>query len=617
MADDHELEVHQLEGPALLLAGPGTGKTYQLAKRIKFLVEDCKRGPGTITVITFTAAAAANMRTRISDPRKPELCVRQDLQPELICTMHSLGFRIIRDNVALSGLAAAPTVVQAHRTKMLLMCDAAQVSGYHRKDAEETRLCRQYGRCQASDSRKCKICDTYGTILRACSAIDYDDQILLACRILRDNSQVAESWRERTRHLLVDEYQDINAGQFDLIRILSNRQEDGLFVVGDDDQSIYSWRGGSPEFIRQFEKHFGEDAKIIPLQRSFRCPKRILEGGFAVVKAYDKDRRDKGSFTYATGDGNPITVHSVPSDKKEASVVSAIVAESLPSKDVLILVPNRNYSKRICEALRRCRISFAAPEPLPGDGLPVVARFIAWVSDPEDNLALRECVENMLGSEASPVPSSRSRKAEKLEAREKGFAACSYLWRKVIKKRLSLWQVLSESEIADPVLEYLRDGFAALRTAVQTGKVPASLSCIAERLRPWRSFSKLAEEVQNWVSRLDLGSSGQPPSVRVMTFQGAKGLEADVVCIIGAEEGAIPRDDGDGELLAEQARLFFVSITRAKADVHVFHARTRSGGVSYQQLHKAGGPHVLERSRFLDSLPKDLANPVFHRARKK
>ncbi|HYK89035.1 MAG TPA: ATP-dependent helicase, partial [Acidobacteriota bacterium] len=581
MAASEELDVYTLEGPALLLAGPGTGKTYQLAKRIKYLVESRKVDPGTITVITFTAAAAANMRARISDLRKPELYVCQDLQPKLVCTMHSLGNRIIHDNLSLINMSVTPAVVQADRTKLLLMSDAAQVAGYRREAAEETKICRQYGKCQPEGSRKCKICKTYEQILRSCGTLDYDDQILLACRVLRENPVIAERWRKRTRHLLIDEYQDINAGQFELIRTLCHGQEDGLFVVGDDDQSIYSWRGGSPKFIRGFEEHFGTNSRVAPLRHSFRCPKSILESGFSVIKQYDRNRRDKGSFFFDSGEGSPITVHSAPSDKSEAAEIKAIVADALPSKDVLILLPNRNYARLICEALRRSRISFVAPESIPGEGLPVVERFIVWFYDPQDSLALRDCIENMLVGERSPVPSSRVRKPEKLELREKGFAAVSSLWKEVINKGRSLWEALNEVQSSDPVIVYLRDGFKALGAAVETRQVATVLSNIAELLRPWRSIADLVEEIQNWVSSSDQGSSGQIPSVRVMTFQGAKGLEADVVCIVGTEEGAIPHDVDDGELLAEQARLFFVTMTRARNKLHIFHTRNRSGAVSY------------------------------------
>jgi DNA helicase-2/ATP-dependent DNA helicase PcrA len=610
MADAHEIELHQVSGPALLLAGPGTGKTYQLAKRIKFLVEDHKVEPTTIAVITFTAAAAANMRNRISDPRKAELCVKQELQPDLICTMHSLGYAVIRDNLPLLSLAGVPSVVRDDSTKSMLMKDAAQLRGHRRKDAEAPTMCRQYGHCQPEESQKCRICNTYEAILRSCNAIDYDDQILLACRILRENPKVAESWRTRTRHLLVDEYQDINAGQYELIRILSEGQEDGLFVVGDDDQSIYSWRGGSPEFIREFEKHFGQNATVTPLRRSFRCPRIILEGAFAIVKEYDKGRRDKGAFTYNMGDGNPIVVHNVASDKKEAAAVKAIIAEALPSKDVLVLVPNRNYARLICDALRRTRLAFVAPEPAPGEGLPVVERFVAWVREPQDNLALRESIENMLTAETSPLPSPRVRKPEKLEAREKGFATVSSLWKAVIEKKQSLWQALGEWGDADGVLGYLKEGLDSLKSAVDAGALPSVLSCVADRLRPWRSFDAFADEIQNWVSRSDQAGAGQASAVRVMTFQGAKGLEADVVCIIGVEEGTVPRDGAD---LEEQARLFFVSLTRAKTDLHLFHARSRSGAVSFQQIHKPNGPHTLKRSRFVDAMPSEVVKSRFHR----
>ncbi len=531
--------------------------------------------------------------------------------------MHSLGYRVIRENIGLLDLAVVPTVVHADRTRRMLMCDAAQLAGYRREDADETRSCRQFGQCRPDDSQKCKICTTYGAILRSCGAIDYDDQILLACRILRDHPDVAQSFQERSRHLLVDEYQDINAGQFELIRALSRGHDSGLFVVGDDDQSIYSWRGGSPEFIRRFEKHFGGAAKVVPLQRSYRCPRTILESAFAVVREYDKERRDKGSFTYHVGDCDPIEIHSVASDRKEAALIRRVVADSLPSKDVLILVPNRNYARAICSALRRSRIAFVAPEPLPGQGLPVIERFISWVEDPHDSLALRECIENMLSAEGSPVPSNRVRKHDKRQARENSFAVVSSLWREVIKGDVSLLQVLSQDGRDDEVLGYLWECLEALRSSVDAREVPGVLSCIAEHLRPWRSVDDLAGEVRNWVGRLDRGGPPEPCRVRVMTFQGAKGLEADVVCIVGAEEGAIPRDPDKSEELPEQARLFFVSVTRAKRELHVFHARTRSGGVSYRQLHKAGGPHTLERSRFIGALPGNLACSSYHPPSKK
>src|SRR5208283_4020962 len=126
----------------------------------------------------------------------------------------------------------------------------------------------------------------------------------------------------------------------------------GLFVVGDDDQSIYSWRGGSPQFIRGFEKHFGPMAKVECLLHSRRCHSRVLEGSLRVVEQYDKSRRQKGTFTYQSAEGPPILVHDVPSDKREAVIVTGIIQNALPAKKVLVLVPTRNHALLVCERLR-------------------------------------------------------------------------------------------------------------------------------------------------------------------------------------------------------------------------------------------------------------------------
>ena len=192
-----------MEGPLLLLAGPGTGKTYQLARRIKFLVEDKGVDPQTISVITFTAAAAENMRARISDPRRPDTFVESRLQPESICTMHSFGYRIIRENAGLLGLPAGLSVVQSDQTKAILMGDAAQLAGFKRSHAKEAIKCRQRGDCIPIGSREYRICDKYCSILRVCNAIDYDDQIILACRLLKERANIAVTYRTKATHLLV------------------------------------------------------------------------------------------------------------------------------------------------------------------------------------------------------------------------------------------------------------------------------------------------------------------------------------------------------------------------------------------------------------------------------
>lgn len=603
-------KAHEEDGPLLLLAGPGTGKTYRLAQRIQYLVT--KRGvePGEITVITFTAAAAASMRARISDPTS-ELFLAADLQPKIISTMHGLGYRIVLENAAAIGLPQQLEVVNSDYTRRILLEDAAQLVGLRRAAAEPAEECRRFGLCQRNDSEKCAVCVKYTELLSSCGAIDYDDQILLACKVLRESPSATQKYRTRSRHLLVDEYQDINAGQYELIRLLTDGQECGLFAVGDDDQSIYSWRGGSPTFIRDFEKHFGPEARVKPLLHSFRCHPNILKGALSVVKAHDPGRREKGEFSFEKGDGPKILIHSVASDKAEARAIRGIIRRAIPSRDVLVLVPTRGHAKGISEELRDARIRFVAAEPLPGEGFPVLDRLGAWLREEKDPLALRECIEAFLNSPVSGVPSSRSKKAEKLEEREGAFRVVSNLWSRVIGGQGSLWESLSVQQDKG-LLATVKEAFQKLQEYGQ-GDVSRFLAQAAVSLQPWKTVPALMNEVENWIRKAGVAFDvGSEIRVRIMTFQGAKGLEADVVCAVGLEAGTLPRNGLSSERLAEQARLLYVSMTRAKHELHLFHARNRSGAVSFQSIHGPGGSHVLVRSPYLDAVPAEYVDEVYH-----
>lgn len=606
--------VHELAGPILILAGPGTGKTYTLARRIKYLIEQMQVPPEQITVVTFTGAAAQNMRDRLSDDSKPELYVPYSQQPKLICTLHSFGFRVIRENAAKTGLGENPRVITDERLRTILIADAAQLTGHRRESWRQVAECRQFGNCRPSDNEpKCLICSTYCEILRACCAVDHDEQVLLACRILRDNPDILNRYRPATRHLLVDEYQDINAAQFELIRLMSDGQLDGLFVVGDDDQSIYSWRGGSPEHIRRFEADFGPDATTVPLSKSFRCHPHVLEGALRVVERFDPGRRPKASFEYKTPDGPKIQIHNAPSDAKEAKLVRGIIEQALPSQDVLVLLPTRQFLRAIAQELRAAHIPFCAPLSVPGTGLPLVSVLSSWLADPSDSLSLRRCLEACLDSPASGLPSGRVRKSEKIEEREDAFRAISGLWRKVLDGiNTSLWDALvtakddhRTTQTAWASLSGLLDLYAA------QGDPGAFSGKLFTELSPWRKVMDFLEESTSWV---DLASQAyawvQGPTVRLMTFQGAKGLEAKVVCVIGLEDGVIPKD---GSNVPEQARLLFVSMTRAINELHLFHARKRLGAVVLRDQYKGGKPDT-ERSRFLDVIPREHAETLFHRA---
>lgn len=612
---NNDQKVYELEGPLLLLAGPGTGKTWSIIKRIKFLVEELNYNPDNISVITFTAAAAANMRSRLSDSQKAELFVPPEYQPSTICTMHSLGHRIITDKASDLGLSSPIGVVRLDSTRNILLGDAAQLSGYKRVKAKEVWECRQYGDCRAKDEPKCKICECYKKILKACNSVDHDEQIILACEILESDKTIREKYQAKARDLLIDEYQDINAGQFRLIKLLTKGQLDGLFAVGDDDQSIYSWRGGSPDFIRNFEDHFGPKSDVLPLKHSYRCNPNILEGALSIVKKYDEVRKDKGTITYERTEGPKIVIHNVPSDKREAIIVKSIIEEALPSKQVLVLVPRRAYASLIVEKLRKAKIEFVAPQDPPGSGLPTMERLVSWLIEGDDSIALRESVEFMLNSKFLKIPSSLVRKPEKKKEREDAFATVGYLWNSVLNDGCSLWESLNKNHKQSELLTSIYEICYELQS-IDNKKVPDFLHLSAKHLEPWITTNSLFDEIATWVNRYNVSPGvGFVPAVKIMTLEGAKGLEADVVCVVGMEDGTMPNESGDRGL-DEYSRLMYVSMTRAVDELHLFHTRKRSGAVSYQQVDYKKGFTTLSPSRFLEEIPKEFAERTYHPAKK-
>ncbi|PIP19470.1 MAG: hypothetical protein COX41_02720 [Candidatus Omnitrophica bacterium CG23_combo_of_CG06-09_8_20_14_all_41_10] len=474
--------------------------------------------------------------------------------------------------------------------------------------------CRQVGRCVPVVDSKCKICVRYQEILRSCSAIDHDDQILLACKVLRNYSDVLEKFKSQCKHLLVDEYQDINAGQFELIRLLTDGQIEGLFVVGDDDQSIYSWRGGSPEFIRTFQKHFGKTSTVTALTKSYRCRPPVLEGAIAVVSQYDSNRLDKGKLDYVYKTGQKIIVHNVPSDAKEALAVRKVADKVMPPRKVLILIPNKHFSLAIISELRKANLKFTAPTRLPGEGLPLIATLNEWLANNADSLALRDCIEAYVENPSSGIPSRRVRRADKIKLRDDSLLAISQLWSTVLDgKAANLWEALSKRNGENKLYSAVFSVFSDLKMLHANEDAPSEfISRVIKELVPWETVSSMLEEIDSWVETSERSEGGKGRNISLMTFQGAKGLEADVVCVIGVEEGQLPKTTSTSEELAEQSRLMFVTMTRAKEELHLFHARLRSASVVHRQVHIEGKPPNIAPSCFIDYIPKKYKESQYH-----
>jgi len=613
-ADTQREDVSEIfPGPILLLAGPGTGKTYQLARRVKWLVEQRQVAPNQITVMTFTDEAARNMRERLSDPAQQEVYLPLEMQPPRMCTMHSLAYEMIRSNHEALGFKETPRLVPEHLVGTLLE-DAAQLVGLPRDVGKQrTEPCRRNGRCERADARdECKVCDSYRQILRAHNALDYDDQIFLACHLLRENGEIARSYQEGAVHLLVDEYQDINAAQYGFIRLLAGEDAKGMYAVGDDNQSIYSWRGGTPQYVRDFRNHW-PSAHVARLDESYRCPRPVLDAAAAVIvngcTRFSNDPRIRSRSSVKA----LVRVHRVPSDGAEASHIAHTILQARGTRDALILIPRAQYAPPIKRALRARGIPYDCRTRVEGSGLHVLNELMRWVGDETDNFALRECLQRMV--ENPDLPLGQPKKGKVTEWREEILSKISHLWSHVQKRRSTLFMALrrqSNGAVLAPLLAHVEE----LRSAAE--RAPHEFLEVATRiLRPWAETDACGAEVTEWVDDCrSRNRAGGRPAARVLTMASAKGLQADMVFVVGLEKGSFPYPSATGEDLEEQYRLLYVSMTRAKEELHLYSARKRSGAVSYRR--RASGTYQPgESPDFLDWLPEGSFERLEHWPRKR
>jgi len=592
------------QGPLLLVGYPGSGKTRELARRITGLVENGIPS-SEIMFLTFTNEAVDNMRDRLAQ-EGGETYLPLDARPRGIHTMHALCHKVICENVALAGLKDDPAVISGERgeTRKLLIGDAAQLVGLRRSAAKQVQDCRKLGFCRQADDDQCGVCRKYREILTACNAVDHDEQIMLACRVLKNDEHIRRAYREGARHLLVDEYQDINEGQRQLIRLLSEGLEKGLIAAGDDDQSIYRFRGGSPTYIREFREQFHPPATREFLTECHRCPAQILAGALAMVKTFNPHRLPKPQ-PQPRGDcaktDTKIRIWSAPSDSTEAQRVAEIAHTSLPSRGVLILFPRWSFAEDVRASLRRRRIPHSGrPSPFE-TGLWQLGSMMSSLTDQADNIAFREFLQALLDG-GGLIPGPKARSQDSVEQRERGMGAVAALWQSVLNEGMTLAESLDHAQDSSHPLADLKSRANELRSTAEKG--PAELlEAFARHLRPWAKLDSMRAEVQLWLeeARAPAGSG-----VRLMTMHGAKGIQDDVVVILGMEKGVFPPQRASQEEVAEASRLLYVSMTRARRELHILHARKRSGGKTFLK-----DSWQLERSGFLDAIPKQYVQEEY------
>jgi len=612
------------EGPVLVLAGAGTGKTAALTTRLAHLIATRKAWPSQILAVTFTNKAAREMKERVSQISGGAI----EGMPWL-GTFHSVAARMLRCHAELAGLQSNFTILdtddQLRVLKQLISAanldekrwPARQLAGLIDRWKNRGWTPREVdaGESEAfAAGRGAELYAQYQERLKALNACDFGDLQLHMLVIFRTRADVLEGYRDRFLYLLVDEYQDTNQAQYEWLRLLAEPRRN-LCCVGDDDQSIYSWRGAEVTNILRFEKDF-PGAKIIRLEQNYRSTSHILSAADGLI-AHNAGRLGKTLWTDA-GDGEKVRVIGVWDGPEEARRVGEEAESHMRSgaslDDIAILVRAQFQTREFEERF----IAIGLPYQIIG-GFRFYERaeirdaiaYLRLVTQPADDLAFERIVNQPkrgLGDKAVATIHRHARASQQplllaaarlLDSDELTPQARRSLGNFVAD--IARWRQMS-AELPHPELARIlldESGYTAMLQADRSAESAGRLENLAELARAMEEYENLGAFLEHVSLVMDNDEARQGERVTMMTIHAAKGLEFDIVYLAGWEEGVFPSqrslDEGGLASLEEERRLAYVAITRARRRATIFHAANRR---IYGQWTSS------IPSRFLSELPK-------------
>jgi DNA helicase II / ATP-dependent DNA helicase PcrA len=659
--------VETVRGPVLILAGAGTGKTRVITLRVAHMVD---RGisPGNILGVTFTNKAAREMQERVLKliPRKvrsPKSEVGShgsgsqlstlNCQPT-ICTFHSLCVRILRQHIEKLGYKRNFVIYDESEQLGAVKKILAQISAKGEK-TDPAAILSLLSRFRNGGDRATAFGDPsvramaehirsrYESALRACNAVDFDDLILLTLRLFHEHPDALEACRAKYRYVMVDEYQDTNAAQFKLVQALTCEHRN-LCVVGDDDQSIYGWRGAEISNLLDMEKHFPE-TKVIKLEQNYRSTNTILSAANAIIK-HNVRRRAKQLWSQK-GDGPKITLHSFANDEEEARSVAeqieyARLAQRVPWADQAILFRTNAQSRPLETALRQAGVRYHLIGGQSFFDRREVRDFLAYLKvllNPNDDVSLLR-IANVPARGLSDVTMERLLGA----SHERKCTVFAVMKNPAVT---TTFQAKTRESI-ERFVELIERTRGRLH-AESLSRDPRALQALADRFldeigyfNELRRSEKNAETAENRVRNLkDLiatldgaESAAQPPfdrlqafleqisldneredeedeapgdAVTLITMHSCKGLEFRNVYIVGMEDGLLPHSRSKAECtLDEERRLFYVAVTRAMQSLTISHCGGRK---------KYGTVSPCHPSPFLKELPPELVEHADEKAK--
>ncbi len=628
-----------VSGPLLVLAGAGSGKTSVITRKIAYLIEECNMPAERITAVTFTNKAAREMKARVS-----KLLPSEKTRGLTVSTFHQFGLQFLRYELIHTPLKGNFSIMDSDDSKRLLMelmmrdnlsgAESRELVGKAIKMISDWKndLIEPDQAMETLDDPEDMIFATlyalYERNLRAYNAVDFDDLIVLPTKILRENTELRDKWQNRIRYLLVDEYQDTNTAQYEMIKYLVGPQ--GRFtVVGDDDQSIYAWRGAKPENMALLKEDFPK-LKIVMLEQNYRSTSRILTSANAVIT--NNEHLFEKKLWSDKGQGEKIRIINCRNDDDEAERVAKEIATHKLRfgnewEDYAVLYRS-NFQARMLEAnLRQLQI----PYKLSGgqsffsrSEIKDVMGYLRLILNPEDDSAFLRIIN-------TPKRGMGPATLEKLGlfAQEHSISLLASCTHGGLTHVLPSKAYSTLKEFGDFIEHYTReldqhpDPVPIVRQMIdETGYIDfvrSDSKTPQQEKNRIDNIDMLYTSIQSLINRaeededrtidtiirklvlLDMLEQQQEEEntnkVNLMTLHAAKGLEFNYVYIMGLEEEMLPhRNSILSETVEEERRLMYVGITRARRELTLTLAAQRRAG---------GQMRVTSESRFLDELPED------------
>ncbi len=621
--------VHYISHPLLVLAGAGSGKTRVITEKIKYLIRECHLSPSNIYAVTFTNKAALEMQERIQ-----QTLHKGEGKGLKVMTFHTLGLAILKKHGHFLGLKKGFSIYD-QRDSLQLMIDL--LSG----DQDEAKLnlmqISQWKNDHISPSKALELAgedeflhhaalayETYTSQLLTYNAVDFDDLIFKPLSLFLTNQEVLQHWQRQIRYLLVDEYQDTNLCQYALVKCLMAGKS-GLTVVGDDDQSIYAWRGARPENLHRLHEDF-PSLKLIKLEQNYRSTGHILNAANQVIR-FNPHLYEKSLWS-SLGMGDPVTIHEFKGAQDEIDFVAYSILNEAPLvgndyRNFAILYRGNHQAKVFEMALTMKNIPVRVVGGTSFFEQPEVKELLSYLKvivNPDDTASLLRIInvpKREIGAislkkvvefaSVNHIPLFEALNHPQLgTVVGKGLGQKCQLFYHIIRK----CQQVSEEDGAKQALQTLLELIHFddhLRDQATSPKAFERKQNNVTYLLSWlERYEMSLEEILahlTLVSILENDSDQEQNAVTLMTLHSAKGLEFPYVFLVGLEEDILPHKNSiDNDTVEEERRLFYVGITRAQKKLAISYCRQRK---------RYGEWESCTPSRFLNELPEE--NIRWHR----